>query len=90
MLRAELARTQPGLAPELHRRASEWFEAEGWPEEAVAHALAGRDAPRSAELVSRHWLDLFNAGRLSTVRRWLEEMGDDAIRAHPAAALTAG
>ncbi|MGH9251649.1 MAG: LuxR C-terminal-related transcriptional regulator [Acidimicrobiales bacterium] len=90
MLRAELSRREPELALALHRRASAWFEAEGWHEEAVAHALAGRDAARSAELVARYWLELFNDGRLLTVRGWLEEMGDDAIAAHPAAALTAG
>jgi LuxR family maltose regulon positive regulatory protein len=90
MLRAELSRKEPGIALTLHRRASSWFEAAGFHEEAVAHALAGRDGPRSAELVARYWLDLFNAGRLRTVRGWLEEMGDDAIAAHPAAALTAG
>jgi LuxR family transcriptional regulator, maltose regulon positive regulatory protein len=89
MLRAELARKQPELAPALHRRASVWFEAEGWHEEAVAHALAGRDASRSAELVARYWLDMFNICRLGTVRGWLDEMGDEAIAAQPAAALTA-
>jgi LuxR family maltose regulon positive regulatory protein len=90
MLRAELARGEPGLAPALHGKASAWFEAEGWHEEAVAHALAGRDGARSADLVARYWLDMFNAGRLLTVREWLDEMGDAAIAAHPAAALTAG
>ncbi|HEY9378347.1 MAG TPA: hypothetical protein VIQ02_14795, partial [Jiangellaceae bacterium] len=90
MLRAELVRGEPGLAPVLHRQASAWFEAEGWPEEAVTHALAGRDAARSADLVARYWLDMFNAGRLLTVRGWLDEMGDAAIAAHPAAALTSG
>jgi len=89
MLRAELARKQPELAPALHRRASVWFDAEGWHEEAVAHALAGRDAARSAELVARYWLDMFNIGRLRTVREWLDDMGDEAIAAQPAAALTA-
>jgi LuxR family transcriptional regulator, maltose regulon positive regulatory protein len=90
MLRAELDRGEPGLAPVLHRKASAWFEAEGWPEEAVAHALAGHDAARSADLVAKYWLDMFNAGRLLTVRGWLDEMGDAAIAAHAAAALTAG
>jgi ATP/maltotriose-dependent transcriptional regulator MalT len=89
MLCAELARGEPGLVPALHRKASAWFEAEGWREEAVAHALAARDAARSADLVSKYWLDMFNAGRLLTVRGWLDEMGDAAIAAHPAAALTA-
>ncbi|MGH8822903.1 MAG: LuxR C-terminal-related transcriptional regulator [Jiangellaceae bacterium] len=90
MLRAELSRREPGLALALNRRASDWFGAGGRHEEAVAHALAGRDVARAAELVARYWLELFNDGRLRVVRGWLDDMGDEAIAAHPAAALTAG
>jgi LuxR family transcriptional regulator, maltose regulon positive regulatory protein len=90
MLRAELARKEPGLATDLHRKATTWFEAAGWREAAVAHALAASDAPRVADLVARYWLDLFNTGRLRTVRGWLDQMGDEVILAHPAVALTAG
>jgi LuxR family maltose regulon positive regulatory protein len=88
MLRAELARTEPELAPELHRRASEWFAAHGRHEEAVDHALAAGDDTRSADLIARHWLDLLNAGRVGTVHRWLDLLGDDAVTAHPVLALT--
>jgi LuxR family maltose regulon positive regulatory protein len=90
MLRDELSRTEPDLAPVLHGRASRWFEAEDLHEEAVGHALAAGDGPRAAELIARHWLELFNAGRLETVRRWLDDLGEGAIAGHPPAALTAG
>ena len=40
MLRYRLHQTQPGVLPELHRRASAWFEREGLVTEAVDHALA--------------------------------------------------
>lgn len=36
---------------ELHRRASAWFEANGWVDEAIDHALAGHDLERAARLV---------------------------------------
>lgn len=90
MLRAGLAGTEPTLVPTLHRKASEWFEADGAPEEAVGHALAAKDTSRATELISRHWLSLFNAGRLEAVGRWLEALGEEGVAARPAAALTAG
>lgn len=89
MLRAELGRTEPELVHDLHRRASEWFEEQGRHEDAIDHAMASGDAARSAELISRSWLDLFNAGRLETVRRWLDELGNEAVTTHATAALTA-
>jgi LuxR family transcriptional regulator, maltose regulon positive regulatory protein len=90
MLRAELVRTEPELAPELHRRASDWYEKENRPEEAIHYAVAAGDDHRSAELIARHWVDRFNAGRLETVRRWLDDLGTDAVASQPTAALTAG
>ncbi|MFQ6100683.1 MAG: hypothetical protein ACE5OS_05545 [Anaerolineae bacterium] len=39
------------LAPELHRRASRWYEAAGHLAEAVQHALAASDWERAATLI---------------------------------------
>ncbi|NNF99609.1 MAG: hypothetical protein HKM93_09545 [Desulfobacteraceae bacterium] len=38
---------------ELHRRASEWFERENMPAEAIDHALAARDDHRASMLIER-------------------------------------
>jgi LuxR family maltose regulon positive regulatory protein len=43
-LRAELARRQPGLVPELHRRAWRWYRDHGLVGRAVGHAQACGDA----------------------------------------------
>ncbi|HET8953401.1 MAG TPA: hypothetical protein VFN44_22955, partial [Solirubrobacteraceae bacterium] len=40
LLRADLERLEPGLAPELHRRAGDWHGRHGRPEEALRHAVA--------------------------------------------------
>jgi LuxR family maltose regulon positive regulatory protein len=52
LLRLRLEKTQPELAPELHRRACEWYEQNGYPEEAAQHAPAAgvqEFAPSPAE-----------------------------------------
>ena len=51
VLRARLLDEQPDGVPELHRRASEWYEQNGDRSEAIRHALAGEDFERAADLV---------------------------------------
>jgi len=43
VLRAHLTEEQPQDLPELHRRASLWYEQNSEPSEAIRHAIAGRD-----------------------------------------------
>src|SRR5262249_12920467 len=43
VLRGELARREPGMAGELHRRASAWHRGRGTVNEAIRHALVAED-----------------------------------------------
>ena len=45
--------SSPTTSPDLHRRASEWYEQNGEPSEAIRHALAAEDFERAADLVER-------------------------------------
>jgi LuxR family transcriptional regulator, maltose regulon positive regulatory protein len=46
VLQARLLDEQPGQVPDLHRRASAWYERSGEPSEAIRHALAAEDFGR--------------------------------------------
>ena len=89
MLEAELMRTAPDEFAGLHRRASEWYEQNGWPDEAVRHAITGGDEDLAGELVGRHWRDLVVTGHIQTVRRWIDELGHEGTARTPAAAIAA-
>jgi LuxR family transcriptional regulator, maltose regulon positive regulatory protein len=89
MLRSQLARSEPEIVPELHRRASAWHRAEGSAEEAIRHALAGGDTRGAVDLIARYWYEFVFAGRTGTVRRWLQFLGDTRIGADPVAAHVA-
>jgi LuxR family maltose regulon positive regulatory protein len=52
-LRLRLREKQPELIFELHRRASQWFEAEGLVDEAIQHALMTGDSERATRLVDQ-------------------------------------
>jgi LuxR family maltose regulon positive regulatory protein len=51
VLRLKLRHEQPGLAPELHRRAAGWYRQNGSLIQAVRHAAAARDWPLAAQIV---------------------------------------
>jgi len=83
VLRARLLDEWPELAPELHRRATEWHEAHGERSEAIRHAMAGGDVARAADLVELAIPATFHKDQAATVRRWLEALPDELIRARP-------
>lgn len=88
MLVSQLTRTEPGLVPVLHARASTWFRDRGSLDEAVGHALAAGDAT-AVDLIAAHWYEYVSAGRVATVTAWMRALGPDRIHASPVAAHAA-
>jgi len=90
LLRHELARAQPELVPELHRRASAWHQAQGDAGEAIAHATAAGDFADAGELIARHWRPIWNLGQRETVARWIDALPRDVVLADPRLCLARG
>ena len=86
LLRSQLARTEPGIVPELHKRASDWHRLSGSAEESVSHALAGGDVAGAVDVITHHWHEYVDAGRAATVRGWMRSLGADRIAANPVVA----
>jgi LuxR family maltose regulon positive regulatory protein len=83
VLRARLLDEQPDRVPGLHRRARAWYEEHGDRSEAIRHAMAGGDLARAADLVEIAIPAAFQKDQAATVRRWLEALPDELIRARP-------
>jgi LuxR family maltose regulon positive regulatory protein len=83
LLRNQLGRTQPDLLPTLHRRASDWYERNGLPAEAVVHALAASDLERVAHLVEGNALAMMDHGELTTLVKWLDALPGKLVRSRP-------
>jgi LuxR family maltose regulon positive regulatory protein len=83
VLRARLLDEQPGWVPDLHLRASDWYEQNGQPSEAIRHALAAEDLERAADLVELAAPALLKARQEATLRGWLESLPDDELRRRP-------
>ena len=87
MLAARLRDEAPDTIAPLHRRASDWYESDGNLPAAVRHALLSEDSTRAAELVELAAPVAFRDREEATVRRWLDALPDDVIRARPALAI---
>ena len=89
LLVSELRRSDPEVVPELHRRAAEWYEANGFPEAAIDHAQQAGDADTVARLVLQICNAVMASGRTDTVRRWMEWFeANDLIERYPGIAVT--
>lgn len=71
VVRARLADEEPERVAVLHRRASDWFDADGDRAEAVRHALAAEDFAKAAELIELGIPDLRQARQDATQQAWL-------------------
>jgi LuxR family transcriptional regulator, maltose regulon positive regulatory protein len=83
VLRQRLRQSQADLVPELHRRASVWFERQGLGPEAIGHAMAAADWKRATDLIVEICPSFAFGGQFHTALAWLNALPDEVVRAHP-------
>ena len=83
VLHSRLLKAQPDTAPELHERASAWFEQHGFVADAIHHAAAGRHWPRAARLIRENGEALLKRSETSTLQQWLAALPEVVVRAQP-------
>ncbi len=70
----------PEAIAELHRRASEWFEAQGLIEEALHHALEAEDNIRLTQIIEEYRINEMNADRWYRLENWLQKLPEAFIQ----------
>jgi LuxR family transcriptional regulator, maltose regulon positive regulatory protein len=83
LLRIQLQGTQPAIIPELHRRASAWYERQGSVHPAIRHALAAIDFERAAGLIERHGLAAIMEGQTHTILGLIQDIPASLVQARP-------
>jgi LuxR family maltose regulon positive regulatory protein len=86
-LRARLSIAAPDLTPTLHRRAARWYADAGLTDDAVHHALAGKDNSLAAELIAEAYPATLQRGEVATLKRWVEALPEAVRRGNPALML---
>jgi LuxR family maltose regulon positive regulatory protein len=89
MLLGELRHSNPGREREAHRRASSFHAHQGNFDRAIAHAVAGGDAPRAGELLWAHLPSYVTVGRNDLLQGWLRRFSAEQLSANAPLALTA-
>jgi LuxR family maltose regulon positive regulatory protein len=79
LLRARLEQTRPDRVPELHRAAAAWYEAHGFADDAIRHALAAGEVAWAARLVEEHVEALLRRSEGATLGRWLSALPAESV-----------
>jgi LuxR family maltose regulon positive regulatory protein len=82
-LRSRLRLGAPERLADLHRRAAQWYEANGLMPEAVGHALAVGDTEQAARQIEQIAESIWMAGEMMRLFQWLEALPDGLIRSRP-------
>ena len=82
-LQARLIEQQPNQVATLHRRASEWYEQNDLPSDAIRHALAAGDFECAADLVELAWPAMDGTFQSATWLGWVKGLPDELVRARP-------
>jgi LuxR family maltose regulon positive regulatory protein len=83
VLRARLLDEEPSRVPDLHRRASGWYERNGEPAEAIRHAFAAKDFERAAYLLELMAPTLRRNRQEVMLLDWLKALPDAVVRVRP-------
>jgi LuxR family transcriptional regulator, maltose regulon positive regulatory protein len=90
MLLAELHREEPGVMPVLQRRAAQWHEREGAPDQALGYWMQAGEADAAARLVGTLAFPAYQRGRVATIERWFGWLEDHAaVESYPAVDIMA-
>lgn len=82
------ARVTPQEIAALHLRASQWFEREGYIDEALKHALAVQDIKLVVQLVARHRHSMLDADHWYVLANWLSLIPESVIQQHAELLMT--
>jgi len=83
LLRQRLRQTHLEQIPTLHNRASEWYEQNELPADAVRHALAAEDFERAAGLIELAWQAMESSFQTAAWLGWVKALPNEMIRARP-------
>lgn len=82
-LQKYLKNTFPDLIPELHRKASIWFQQNGYSERAVSHSLAVKDIEQAARIIDDCGLHAVVNFDLPKLTQCISLFSKDMIQARP-------
>jgi LuxR family maltose regulon positive regulatory protein len=68
---------------ELHRRASQWYQGEGFLEEAMIHAMTAQDYERAASMIEENIATMLSRSEAPVLLGWIEKLPKQIVRGRP-------
>ncbi|NMB88961.1 MAG: hypothetical protein GYA17_11415 [Chloroflexi bacterium] len=82
-LRHLLEEKHPEEIPGLHERASRWYESNGYPDEALKHAMAAGNYRQVVEILEKTMLQVIKTGEITPLQGWVQKLPEDMLRTSP-------
>ncbi|NLW71381.1 MAG: hypothetical protein GXY37_00610, partial [Chloroflexi bacterium] len=83
LLRTRLQGHSPSSIPELHQRASIWFEKHGDIEASINHSLLAEDWDSANRLIDLYLPKYLENGQMTTIFKWLEQFPQEELFKRP-------
>jgi len=83
LLKNQLLQIEAERVDELHARAADWYEKNGYIQRAVEHAFQMSGNDKAADLIERHTLPMIYQGEISTVKGWFDRLKEPLPQASP-------
>ncbi len=83
LLRQRLHHKERDSVNQLHMKASEWFEANGFPEDAIEHALTAEEYERASYLIETFMVTKWQCGEQIVMFKWLDQLPDECKLSKP-------
>jgi len=83
LLLQRLRQSQLKQESKLHYLASEWYEQNGFIDEAIEHALRADDFDHAADMIEKHVDAIWGYGQHAILQRWVAELPDALVFSKP-------
>lgn len=83
LLKNQLLQVEPELVNELHERAADWYEKNGFIQKAVEHAFQSSNSNKVSQLIEKHAMPMIYRGEVSTVQGWFARLAESPEQHSP-------
>lgn len=83
ILHQRLSQAQLEQIPNLHRQASEWYQQNGFTNEAIEHALRSENYEMAASLIEKNVDNAWERGEHAKLWRWLADLPVELVLSKP-------
>lgn len=83
LLKNQLMQSEPGRVDDLHERAADWYQKNGFISQAVEHAFQISSGSKVSKLIEQHVMPMLNQGEAAMVMGWFDRLPEVLMQDSP-------